>query len=70
MFKFLIFLTVFSDCSTPGLAVCHHLPELAFMSIESVMPFNLRILCCPLLLLPLVFLSIRVFSNESALGIR
>ena len=40
------------------------------MSIESVMPFNHLILCCPLLLLPSIFPSIRVFSNESALLIR
>ena len=40
------------------------------MSIESVMPFNNLILCHPLLLLPLIFPSIRVFSNESALHIR
>ena len=37
------------------------------MSIESVMPSNHLILCCPLLLLPSIFPSIRVFSNESAL---
>ena len=40
------------------------------MSIESVMPFNHLILCHPLLLLPSIFPSIRVFSNESALHIR
>ena len=40
------------------------------MAIESVMPSNHLILCCPLLLLPSIFLSIRVFSNESALCIR
>ena len=40
------------------------------MSIESVMPSNHLILCCPLLLLPTIFPSIRVFSNESALHIR
>ena len=40
------------------------------MSIESVMPSNHLILCCPLLLLPLMFPSIRVFSNESALRMR
>ena len=40
------------------------------MSIESVMPSNNLILCHPLLLLPLIFLSIRVFSNESVLRIR
>ena len=40
------------------------------MSIESVMPPNHLLLCCPLLLLPPIFPSIRVFSNESALCIR
>ena len=40
------------------------------MSIESVMPSNHLILCCPFLLPPSVFPSIRVFSNESALRIR
>ena len=40
------------------------------MSIESMMPSNHLILCCPLLLLPSIFPSIRVFSNESALCIR
>ena len=43
------------------------LPKL--MSVESVMPSNHCILCCPLLLLPSIFLSIRVFSNESVLHI-
>ena len=43
---------------------------LKVMSIESVILFNHLILCCPLLLLPSVFPSIRVFSNESALRIR
>ena len=40
------------------------------MSIESVMPFSLLILCHPLLLLPSIFPSMRVFSNESALRMR
>ena len=40
------------------------------MSIESVLPSNHLILCCPLLLPPSIFPSIRVFSNESALHIR
>ena len=40
---------------------------LKLMSIESVMPSNHLILCCPLLLLPSIFPSIRVFSNKSAL---
>ena len=44
------------------------LPKLT--SIESVMPSNHLILCCPLLLLPSICPSIRVFSNESALHIR
>ena len=44
------------------------LPKL--MSIESVMPSNHRVHCCPLLLLPSIFPSIRVFSNESALRIK
>ena len=43
---------------------------LKLMSIKSVMPSNHLILCCPLLLLPSIFPSIRVFSNESALHIR
>ena len=40
------------------------------MCIESVMPANHLILCCPLLLLPSIFPSIRVFSNESTLHMR
>ena len=43
---------------------------LKLMSIESVMPSNYLILCHPLLLLPSIFPSIRVFSNESALCIQ
>ena len=43
---------------------------LKFMSTESVMPSNRLILCCPLLPLPSVFPSIRVFYNESVLCIR
>ena len=57
------------DCTTLGLPVHHQLTELC-ESIESVMPSNHLILCCPLLLLPSVFPSIRVFSNESVLHIR
>ena len=57
------------DCSTPGFPVHHQLLKLA-MSIELVMPFNHLILCCPLLLPPSKFPSIRVFSNESVLHIR
>ena len=43
---------------------------LKLMSIELVMPSNHLILCCPLLLLPSIFPSIRFFSNESALHVR
>ena len=43
---------------------------LKLISIESVMPSKYLILCCPLLLLPSIFPSIRVFSNESVLHIR
>ena len=56
------------DCSTPGFRVHHQLPELAqIMSFKSVMPSSHLILCRPLLLLPSIFSSIRVFSNESIL---
>ena len=59
------------DCSTPCFPVHHQLRSLLkFMSIDLVMPSNHLILCCPLLLLPPVFPTIRVFSNESALCIR
>ena len=56
--------------SMPGLPVHHQLPEsIQIQSIESVRPSNHLILCRPLLL-PSIFPSIRVFSNESALHIR
>ena len=59
------------NCSTPGLTVHHQLPELSQLtSIESVMPSSYLILCHPLLLLPPIPSSIRVFSNESALCMR
>ena len=54
------------DC----LSITNSRSLLKLMSIESVMPSIHLILCHPLLLLPSVFLSIRVFSNESALRIR
>jgi len=55
----------------PGFPVHRQLQELTkLMSIESVMPSNHLILCCPLLLLPSIFPSIRVFSNKSVLHIR
>ena len=55
------------DCSTLGLPV-HS--QLKLMFIESVMPSNYLILCCPLLFLPSIFPSIRIFSDESVLHIR
>ena len=59
------------NCSTPSLPVYHQLPEFTqTYPSESMMPFNHLFLCCPLLLLPSIFPSIRVFSNESALRIR
>ena len=58
------------DCSTPGFPVHHHSQSLLkLVSIKLVMPSNHLILCHPLLLLPSIVPSIRVFSNESVLGI-
>ena len=57
--------------STPGLSVHHQLPGPPKpMSTESGMPSNHLILCRPLLVLPSIFPSLWVFSNESALRIR
>ena len=57
------------DCSTSGSSVLHHLLELAQTHvIELVMPSNHLFLCRPLLVLPSIFPSIRVFSNDSALS--
>ena len=59
------------NCSTPGLPVHHQLPSsLRLTSIESVMPSSHLILCRPLLLLPPIPPSIRVFSNGSTLRMR
>ena len=56
--------------STPGLPVQHQLPEFKLTTIESVMPSSHLILCHPLLLLPPIPPSIRVFSSESTLRMR
>ena len=58
------------DCSAPSLSFTISQSLLRFMSIESMMLSNHLILCHPLLLLPSVFPSIKVFSNELALHIR
>ena len=58
------------NCSTPGLPITNCQSLLNPTSIEWVMPFNHLILCCPLLLLPSIFPSIRVSSTESVLHIR
>ena len=55
---------------TSSLSITNFRSLLQLMSIKSVMPSNHLILCHPLLLLPSIFPSIRVFSNESALCIR
>ena len=58
-------------CSMPGLPVHHQLPSsLKLMSIDSVMSSNHLNLCHPLLLLPSIIPSIKVFPSESALCIR
>ena len=59
------------ECSTQAcLSITNSRSSLKLMSIESMMPSNHLILCCPLPLLPSVFPSIRVFSDESCLHIR
>ena len=59
------------DCSTPGLPVHHQLMEFTQTHVHRVMmPSKQCILCRPLFLLPSIFHSIRVFSNESVLCIR
>ena len=59
------------DCSTPGfLSITNSQSLLKLMFIESVIRSNHLILCCPLLLPPSIFPSIRVFPNESVLHIR
>ena len=58
------------DCSTPGSTVLHYLLEFAQIHVHWVMLSNHFILCLPLLLLPSILPSIRVFSTESFLGIR
>ena len=67
---FWLFVTPWTAARQASLSItnCQSLPKP--MSIESVMPSNHLILCCPLLRLPSIFPSIRVFSNQSVLRIR
>ena len=65
-----LFLTPWTAAHQASLSLTISWSLLKLMSIESVMPSNHLILCCPLLLLPSIFPSIRVFSNESALRMR
>ena len=65
-----LFATPWTTARQASLSITNTQSPPKLMSIESVMPSNHLILCRPLLLLPLIFPSIRVFSNESALHIR
>ena len=65
-----LFVTPWTAASQASLSITISQSLLKLMSIKSVMPSNHLILCCPLLLPPSVFPSIRVFSSESVLCIR
>ena len=65
-----LFATPWSVARQASLSITNSRSSPKLMSIESMMPSNHLILCRPLLLLPSIFPSIRVFSNESALHIR
>ena len=65
-----LFVTLWIAAHQASLSITNSQSSLKLTSIESVMPSNHLILCHPLLLLPSIFPSIRVFSNESALHIR
>jgi len=65
-----LFVIPWTAAHQASLSITNSQSLLKLMSIESVMPSNHLILCCPLLLLPSIFPSIRVFSNESVLRIR
>ena len=65
-----LFATLWTAAHQASLPITNSWSLLKLMSIVSVMPSNHLVLCCPLLPLPSVFPSIRVFSNESVLRIR
>ena len=65
-----LFATPWTAACQASLSITNSRSSLKLMSIESVMPSNHLILCCPLLLPPLVFPRISIFPNESVLLIR
>ena len=65
-----LFATPWNAAQQAFLSITNSWSLLKLMSIKSVMPSNHLILCCPLLLLPSILLSIRIFADESVLGIR
>ena len=65
-----LFATSWTAACQASLSIANSWSLLKLMSIESVMPSNQLILCHPLLFLPSIFPSIRVFSNQSVLRIR
>ena len=64
------FVTPWTAARQASLPITNSQSLIKFMSTESVMPSNHLIVCCPLLLLPSIFTSIRVFSSESVLHTR
>ena len=68
--RVLLFVTPWSAAHQASLSITNSRSLLKLMSIKSLMPSNHLILCCPFLLLPSIFPSIRVFSNESVLCIK
>ena len=65
-----LFVTPWTAVRQASLSITNSQSLLKLIFIESMMPSNHLILCCPLLLLPSIFPSIRVFFNESVLPIR
>ena len=65
-----LFVTPWTAACQDSLSITNSQSLLKLMSIKSVMPFSHLILCHPLLFLPSIFPSIRIFSNESVLQIR
>ena len=65
-----LFVTPWTAACQASLSIVNSWSLLKLMSIELMMPSNHLVLCCPLLLLPSIFPTITVFSNESVLHIR